>query len=212
MNAIEFKKEYVDIVKLLNSTIAVGDYRGHEVWTKIEKLMNSVSDGTLVLVDLRKAIYLNSRFCGRAFGPMFRSSKNQKWPCKYVLFQMYNFLRSVFFYGIMKYLGTELPRKESESGFISTGMYVKLMIGDEELIHFVGNLNENEKTILNVVNDFQKVTSGQIVKKTGLAAETAVDALRSLEQKYFVIEHSSKDGKVFHYFSFYNYLRKEEIK
>jgi hypothetical protein len=210
MDAIEFKKKYVNIVNLLNSKIAVGAYRGKEVWTKIETLMNRVSDGTLVLIDLRPVIWFDSAFCEPGFGPIFYALKEQRWPRKYVIFQMYSFLKPVFFRGILKHFGIKLSRKESESGFVSAGMYTKLIIDDKELIDFVGNLNVDEQTILDVVNNLKQVTSVQVVKETGLSAEVVVDALRSLAQKYFVVEHDEA-GRVF-YYSFYNYLKKEGIQ
>lgn len=210
MNDIEFKKEYVDIVNLLNSTIAVGAYRGQEVWTKIEKLMDRVPDGTLVLIDLRHVIWFDSAFCELGFGPMFHALKNKRWLHKYVIFQMYSFLKLVFFRGILKHFGAELPRKESESGFISAAMYAKLIIGDEELVDFVGKLNANEQTILDAVNNLRRVTSVQVVEKTGLSAEIVVDVLRSLAKKYFVLEHNEACQVL--YYSFNNYLREEVIQ
>ena len=62
METIEFRKKDVDIVNLLKSTIALGPYRGHEVWTEIGALMNEVPDGTLVLIDLRKVIWFHTEF------------------------------------------------------------------------------------------------------------------------------------------------------
>lgn len=208
MNAIEFKKEYLDIVQLLNSPAVVGMYRGKETWTKIEKLMDKISDGTVILIDLKQATPLQYVFCQHAFGPLFQALENRRWTRKYVIFQMYDFHKPGFFRGVLKYLGSEIPRKESESGFVSAGMYTKLIIGDEEVINFVGSLNSDEQTILDVVNNLRRVTSRQVAEKTTLAREIVFDALRSLAQKYFIVEHSDESGQA-HYCSFYNYLRKE---
>lgn len=212
MNAGEFKKEYVDIVDLLNSTIVVGAYRGQEVWTKIERVMNRVPDGILVLIDLRRVIWFDSAFCGPGFGLIFQALKDKKWSRKYVVFQMHSFLKPVFFRGILKHFEIESPRKEAESGFVSAGMYVKLVIGDEESINFVGSLNANEQAVLDVVNNSKQVTSVQVVSDTDLSTEVVVDALRSLAQKYFVVEHGNEAGQVVCYYSFYNYLRQEGIQ
>lgn len=205
MNNIEFKKEYLDIVKLLNSPAVVGMYRGKEIWTEIEKLIDEISDDTLVLIDLRQANPLQYVFCQHAFGPLFQALKDQRWQHKYVIFQMYDFHKPGFFRGILKHLGSELPRKESESGFVTAGMYAKLIVGDDKKINFIGNLQANEKNLLDVVNECKQITSIKAAEKTGLAGEIVVDALRSLAQKYFIVEHSDKSGQAYHYYSFYNY-------
>ena len=205
MSLIEFKKEYLDIVKLLNSPAVVGMYRGKEVWAEIEKLMDKVSDGTLVLIDLRQANPLQYVFCQHAFGPLFQALISRKWIRRYMIFQMYNFHKPGFFRGVLKYLGNELPRKESESGFVAAGMYSKLIVGDEEKISFIGNLNTNEQSMLDVVNDSRQITSMKAAEKTHLPGEIVVDALRSLAQKYFIVEHSDKSGQAY-YYSYYNYF------
>jgi len=210
VNNIEFKKEYLDIVKLLNSPAVVGMYRGKEVWIGIEKLMDNVSDGTLALIDLRRANPLQYVFCQYAFGPVFQALISQKWIQKYVIFQMYDFHKPGFFRGILKHLGNDFPRKESETGFVAAGMYAKLIVGDEEKINFIGNLNVNEQIILDVVNNLRQVTSMKAAEKTHLAGEIVVDALRSLAQKYFIVEHSDRTDQVYHYYSFYNYFERSE--
>ena len=207
MGVIEFRKEYLDIVKLLNSPAVVGMYRGREIWTEIETLIDRVTDGTLVLIDLRRANPLQYVFCQHAFGPLFQALISRKWAQKYVIFQMYDFHKPGFFRGVLKYIGNELPRKESEVGFVSANMYTKLIIGDKDLIDFVGNLNENEKIILNVVNDMKDVTVRQVVQQSSLTEEIVVDGLRVLEEKYFIVV--DKSGSAPHYYSFYDYFRKE---
>jgi len=119
---------------------------------------------------------------------------------------MYDFHKPGFFRGVLKYLGSEFPRKECEAGFVAAGMYAKLIVGDEETINFIGNLDANEQTTLDVVNNFRQVTSMKAAEKTGLVGEIVVDALRSLAQKYFIVEHSGKSGQASHYCSFYNYF------
>jgi hypothetical protein len=209
MGTVEFKKECLDIVNLLNSPAVVGTYRGKEAWTQIEKTMDEVSDGVLVLIDLRKANPLQYVFCQHAFGPLFQALKNKRWQRKYIIFQMHNFHQPGFFRGVLKYLGTELPRKESRIGFISERLYAKLVVGDEKLIDFVGKLDENEKVILNVINEVREVTVRKVVEKTNLSEEKIVDALRSLVQKYFIVGPFDESDLLPHYYSFYNYLGKE---
>ena len=210
METIEFKKEYIDIVNLLKSTIALGVYRGDEVWTEIETLVNRVSDGTLVLIDLRQVIWLNTAFCQPAFGPIFKSLKNHKWSRKYVMFQMYDFHKPGFFQGVLKYFEIDVPRKESESEFSSANMYAKLIVSDKDSINFVGNMDINEQTILSAVNDLGQATAKQVVEKSGLAEEIVVDTLRSLARnKHFIVEYVNESDQKYHYYSFYNYLRKE---
>ena len=204
MSVVEFKKEYLDIVKLLNSPAVVGMYRGIEIWTEIEKFMENVSDGTLILIDLRRANPLQYVFCQHAFGPLFQALMDRKWIQKYVIFKMYNFHKPGFFRGILKHLGSEYPRKESEAGFISANMHTKLIVGDKDLINFIGNLNANEQIILKVVNDMRDVTVRQVVQESGLTEEAIVDGLRVLEEKYFIVV--DKSGSVPHYYSFYNYF------
>lgn len=209
METIEFKIEYIDIVHLLKSAIALGVYRGREVWTELEKLVDSISEGTLVLIDLRKVLWISTSFYQPAFGPLFKSLGNHKWPRKYIIFQMYDIDNQGFFQGIMKYFKIDVPRKESESKFISANMYAKLIIGNKKSINFVGKLNKSEQNILNVVNNLRQTTAKQVVEKSELRMEIVVDTLRSLVQKYFIMEYSNDSDKECYYYSFYNYLWKE---
>lgn len=209
MNVKEFKKEYLDIVELLNSSAVVGMYRGKEIWTEIEKLMDRAKEGALVLIDLRRANPLQYVFCQYAFGPLFQALKDRKWAQKYVIFQMHDFHKPGFFRGVLKCIGNELPRKESEAGFVSADMYTNLIIGDENTIDFIGNLNENELIILNVVNDMKAVTVRQVVEQSDLPEEIIVDGLRLLEQKYFIV--MDKYGSATYYYSLYNYFQEERI-
>lgn len=203
----KFEKRNLDIVDVLNSSAVVGMYRGKEAWTAIEELMNEVADGTLVLIDIRRANPLQYAFCQHAFGPLFQALNNQRWQHKYVMFQMHDFHQPGFFRGVLKYLETELPRKESRDGFISAGMYTKVIIGDKELIDFVGQMSTEESTILDVVNDMRETTVRQIVEKTGLSEETIVDDIRALvEKKYFVVGPFDESILPPRYYSFYNYL------
>lgn len=113
--------------------------------------MNRVLDGTLVLIDLTKASWFHTAFCQPAFGPVFQALKDGKWPRKYVIFQMYDFHKWGFFQGVLKFLGIDVPRKKSESKFISANLCVKLITGDEESINFVGSLTAEENNVLKVV-------------------------------------------------------------
>ena len=206
METIEFKVKYIDIVHLLKSSIALGVYRGCEVCTKIEKMMNSISEGTLVLIDLRQVLWISTSFYKPAFGPIFKSLRNHKWSQKYIIFQMYDIDNLGFFQGIMKYFKIDVPRKESKSRFISTNMYTKLIIGDDNSINFVGKLNKSEQHILNVVNNLRRTTAQQVVEKSELGTEIVVYTLRSLVQKYFIMEYNNDSDKGCYYYSFYNYL------
>ncbi len=203
MAGLEFRKEQFDIVTILNSTIAVGVYRGHETWTALQKVMDTIPDGTLILIDLRRVIWFHSAFCEPAFGPVFEALKDHKWRNKYLVFQIPYFHKTGFFQGVLKYLKYDVPRREAENQFVSAGMYAKL-IEDDASINFVGRLSDDETTILAVVNKKQAVTANEVVQESQLSAEVVVDSLRSLEDKYFVAKFASE-----HYYSFYNYLQKE---
>lgn len=204
---IKFEKENLDVVKLLHSHAVVGMYRGREIWYEIENLMNKVKDGTLVLIDLRMAYPLQYVFCQHAFGPLFEASEGRKWAQKYIIFQMQDFHKPAFFRGILKHIEkTELPRKESEAGFVSADMYTKLILGDTNLIDFKGNLKEYEQKILDVVNRERKIAAKGMAQKSRLTEEIVVDGLRSLEEKHFIVVDRDRSGTVPIYCSFYNYF------
>jgi len=205
----QFRKQEIDIVDLLNSPAVVGMYRGKEAWSELEKQIDGVSDNALVLIDIRRANPLQYEFCQYAFGPLFEALDSGRWLHKYVIFQMYDFHKPGFFRGILKHLGTGLPRKESERGFISAGFYSKLILGDEDLIRFVGDLSEDQERTLDVVNELKEVTTRQVVKKLDLSDETVVDALRFLVSKYFVVGSDAQADTIPHYYSFYKYFQKE---
>lgn len=207
--SMEFHKKDVDIVNLLGSAAMVGMYRGKEAWGEVEKQVDEVLDNTLVLIDIRRANPLQYEFCQYAFGPLFEALNSGRWLHKYVIFRMHDFHKPGFFRGILKHLGTELPRKESEKGFVSAGFYAKLVVGDEELISFVGGLTENQKRTLDVVNEMKEATAKQVVEKLDLSEETVVDVLRFLVKNYFVVRPAAQVDTTPHYYSFYKYFRKE---
>lgn len=205
---VEFHKRDIDVVNLLGSAAVVGEYRGKEAWRAIEKQIEEEVDSTLVLIDIRGANPLQYEFCQYAFGPLFQALNSGRWKHKYVMFQMHDFHKPGFFRGILKRLGTELPRKESEKGFISAGFYTKLILGDGELITFVGKLNENQQRTLNVVNELKEATAKQAVERLALSEEIVVDALRFLVNNYFVVTVQGPPGAIT-YYSFYKYFLKE---
>ena len=207
--SVEFQRRDIDIMNLLGSANMVGIYRGKEAWGEIEKQMDEVLDNTLVVINIRQANPLEYKFCQYAFGPLFEALNSGRWLHKYVIFQMYDFHKPGFFRGILKHLGKELSRKESEKGFISAGFYAKLITGDEELISFVGNLSSNQERTLDVVNELKEVTARQVVEKLDLSEENVVDALRFLVEKYFIVRLAAQVDRAPHYYSFYKYFRKE---
>ena len=210
MKTIKFDYEYIDIVDILKSTIALGEYRGDEICTEIVKLMDIISDDTLLLIDIKQVIWLNTAFCQPAFGPVFQSLMKRIWSKKYIIFQMHDYHKPAFFQGILKSYKIDISRKESESKFISSKKYIKLIVGNEKNINFIGELNEKEYKTLDVVNDLKQATAMQVVDNSGLEMEDVVDTLRSLARSnYFVIEHiDNSENQIHYYYSFYNYLER----
>ncbi len=207
MYPIELKRLPVDIVDILNSLIGLGPFRGNEVCAKVMNLIDTSIDRTLVIIDLRRIIWLNTAFCQPAFGPIFEGLKNGQWPRKYLLFKMNDYHKPGFFQGVLKHVGVDVPRKDAEAKFILKGMYAKLMIGSEDSIRFIGELNESELTVLDVINDLNEADANMIVQRSNLGLESVVDTLRSLIGKYFIVEYSEKDAQGFKYYSFNNYLK-----
>jgi hypothetical protein len=207
--SVEPQRRDIDIVKVLDSAAMVGMYRGKEVWNQVEIHMDEVADNTLVLIDIRGANPLQYEFCQYAFGPLLENLNSDRWLQKYVVFRMHDFHKPGFFRGILKHLGTDLPRKESESRFVSAGFYAKLIVGDEQRISFIGALNENQVRTLDVVNELIEATARQVVEKLGLPEEMSVDALRFLVRNYFVAMPAAQTDVTHYYYSFYKYLGKE---
>lgn len=205
MREFEFQKEHVFINDLLKSTIAVGSYRGKEVWEEIKGLIENSEDEILFCIDLRKMVWLNTGFCEPAFGPMFRALLDRRWSRKYLIFQMYAVQKLGFFQGILRYLTIDAPRKESEQKFISENLFTKLIVGDDEKIDFLGNLNSNENKILQIVNDLKKANADRIKEQSFLTTEVVVDTLRALLDKYFILKYE-KEGDETIYCSFYNFI------
>ena len=207
-NNLQFSKIEVDIAGLLNSAAMVGMYRGKEVWGEVEKEMNEVLDYSMVMIDIRGANPLQYEFCQYAFGPLFNELNRGAWPHKYVIFKMYDFHKPGFFRGVLKDLGTELPRRESEDGFVSAGFYAKLIVGDIDNIIFVGkeNLNEAQSRTLDVLNDMKDATARQVVEKLNSPEEVIVDSLRFLVEKKFVVGPYDQGNGTPHYYSLYKYL------
>jgi len=206
MNLIEFKRLAVDIVDVLHSTIALGPFRGNEICAKLRSSIDTSMDGTMVEIDLRRIIWLNTAFCQPAFGLIFEGLKEKVWSSKYLLFRMNDYHKPGFFQGVLKHFGIDVPRKEAESKFISENMYTKLMIGSEDSIEFIGELAEGERIILDVVNDLNRADANMIVQKSKLTIEVVAESLLSLESKYFIVK-SEEAGLGIQYDSFNNFLK-----
>jgi hypothetical protein len=201
-----FNKRTIDVVDILHSAAVVGKYRGIEVYGKLEQQMNEISNDTLTLIDIRKANPLQYEFCQYAFGPLFAPVNYERWKQKSIIFQMHAYHESGFFRGILKYLGTQLPRKDSEIGFISSGYYCKLILGDEPSIAFVGYLSDNQKKVLEEVNRKKVNTAKDIVSTLELSVESVAESIRFLVDKSFLMTPGGEKEHVQCYYSFYNYL------
>jgi hypothetical protein len=197
----------IDVVNMLNSPAVVGRYRGMEVKQQIERQMDETSNDFLVLIDLRKANPLQYEFCQYAFGPLIREINSNRWSNKHVIFQMQPYHESGYFRGVLKYLGTELSRKESEKGFVLAGFYTNLIIGDENCIRFIGNLNADQRKVLDEANRIKVITAKEVVSNLGLSEEVVVQSLGFLVTKHFLMISESDSGSTHHYYSFYNYFK-----
>ena len=203
---VELQKKNANIAVLLNSAIMVGRYRGEEIWNEVEKLIDEVPNDTLVLIDFREAMPLQYTFSQYAFGPLLQALNSGRWSRKYVIFQMCEFHKSGFFRGVLKYLGTDLLRKESEKGFALAGFYVKLILEGQKSISFIGALTESQAKVLDIANGMKVATVRQVREKLDLSEETVVDALRFLVEKYFLVGPATESVATPTYYSFYNYL------
>ncbi|MGD0884337.1 MAG: hypothetical protein ABSA46_05570 [Thermodesulfovibrionales bacterium] len=207
MGSLEFKKVDLNIMGVLNSNYAMGEYRGKETCEEIRRQLNIISDYTLILIDLR-GVVMHTAFCEPAFGPIFEDFIDKKWGSKYVIFKMLEVQKLAFFQGVLKHFKHDIPRKTSEEEFVSHRMSTKLIIEDNEAIDFIGDFSGQEHIVLDAVNNLKNATTTQIVNATGALVKDVVYALDSLAGKYFIIEY--KEPEEDHvYYSFYNYLRKE---
>ncbi len=209
MNPVEFKKQHVDIVDILNSNIALGPFRGDEICAELRSLIDTSMDETMMEIDLRRIIWLNTAFCQPAFGLIFENLKARLWSRKYLLFRMNDYHKPGFFQGILKHFDIDVPRKGAESKFISENMYTKIMIGNKNSIEFIGELTEAERNILDVINNLHKADANIIVQKSNLSFEIVAESLLSLEGKYFIVKFEKADQGI-QYYSFNNYLRSLE--
>lgn len=200
------QKKRVDVADLLRSAIMVGRYRGEEVWSELEKLIEGMPDNAVALIDIRQAMPLQYTFCQYAFGPLLEALDEGRWVHKYVIFGVHDFHQSGFFRGVLKSLGTELPRKESQKGFVEAGFYAKLILGDQKCISFIGRLNEDQLKVLNVINEMTIATVDQIRARLGLSAEAVVAAISFLVQKHFVVGPPTESVPAPSYHSLNNYL------
>lgn len=206
MDTTKLNSHIFDIMHELNSLIARGSYRGREISDGIIDPMNTVSEDTLVIVDFTNIRFLSSSFCEPAFGLVFSYLKEFKWRGKYLIFKMHSFQRPLFFQGIMKYLKKDCHRRDAEIKFIEEGMYAKLMtVDNDQLIDFVGKLDDNEETVLGVVNKLKRVTARSVCDETRLHDEDVVYNLDALVKKYFIWKQADKEKRNF-YCSFLMYL------
>lgn len=196
-----------NITELLNSPIALGEIRGDEIWLELDKYIDGVPDGSLILINLRDATWIDTAFCVRAFGPLFKAFIDKRWSCKYVIFKMLTNTNRNLFQGILRFIGKDVKRKEAEEEFISAELYTKIMVESDELISFIGNLDHNERTILTIVNKVKDTTALNIAHETNISIETVVKTLDSFIDKYFIILDENNLTHDKHYLSFYNFIK-----
>jgi len=209
MTDIKFDILIIEFTSRLGSPQVVGKYRGQEAWNEIAEEMDKVVDGTAVLLDIKEANPLEYQFCQYAFGPVFQAFRERRWPNKYIIFRMDTFHKPLFFRGIIKYLGIDLPRKESENGFIRSGYYAKLLVGDDKRIDFIGDLTEQRRRILEFANEVKECTVRQVAEVLKISEETIVDELRFLVREYLLLNNADTSHTV--YYSFYKYLEQGQI-
>lgn len=196
-----------DVEKELHSNIALGQYRGDEIYQKIKSNLGDMSPTELLLIDLRNVVWLNTSFCLYALGPLFKDLIKNTWPEKYVIFQIHKSHRRELFQGILKSLDIDVPRKKAEEEFAEREFYIKIMCGNEEKIEFIGKLNGNHKKVLNQVNDLRKGTAIQVAEKASLEFEESKEILEVLNKLSHIIRYKDESSNDPCYFSFYNYFQ-----
>lgn len=203
-----FKKKQYDIVQVLHTSTLSGETTGNKIWVAIEKILYEIPDETLIVIDISRCISLEYTFCQYAFGPLFHALENKCFQGKYVIFQMNDYHQPGFFLGVMCHFIAKFPSEESREKFISANKYAKLInnIGN---IDFVGKLEQNENTILDVVNRMGEITVEKVMVETGMPAETIVRNLYMLVQKYFILGPFDKTNSPPIYYSFKKYFYQE---
>lgn len=203
-----FKKEYYDIVQVLETSTLSGEKTGNKIWVAIEEMMNEIPKDTLIIIDLSRCTTLEYTFCQYAFGPLFQALENKSFQWKYVIFQMKDYHQPGFFRGVMYHFKADFRSEESREKFISANKYAKL-IDNTGTIDFIGKLEQNENTILNVVNKMGEIAVENVMVETGMPAETIVRNLNTLVQKYFIVDPFDKTSSPPLYYSFKKYFWQE---
>jgi hypothetical protein len=203
---MEQKLIAIDIIQnVLQSSVAVGRYRGEEVWKILDDQVKKITPTSLLVVDIRKANPLQYNFCQYAFGPllkMLQENKNENIP---ILFQMHEHHKSCFFRGVLKHIDKSLPRSESEKAFVDAGMFTMIMLDGKNEIQYISNLSSLENEILSFVNELKSISEREIIEaKKERQPALIIDSLRSLNKKGFIV-HLKNESDQYH--SIYHYLK-----
>jgi hypothetical protein len=201
---MEFKDSFIDVNELLNSNIAIGVYRGEEFSDKVFSKIDNTPVNILTTIDFTTPQFIDTAFFKLAVGPIMDKLKSSKYNNKYLLFKINNIDRNLLFAGIMSYFEIKTKLNNAEEIFVSKDFSIKLLIGNSKNINYIGKLNEHESLILDTIDKIKEATIGLIQEKTKLEANIIVDNVRSLRDKYFLIEHEIEQN-IYQYISFCRY-------
>jgi hypothetical protein len=193
----------IDIVQqILQSAVAVGRYRGEEVYHAIEKKIKEIDSLSLLRIDITKANPLQYNFCQHAFGPLIKVLQDSK--TARAIFKMHDHHKACFFRGVLKHIDKALPRNQSEKGFVESGMFTMIMLDNQKEIQYISNLSPTDNEILALINDLKSVSERTIIEqKKETQPADIIDSLRSLDKKGFII-HGNGDDQ---YKSVYEYFK-----
>jgi len=203
---MEEKIVSIDIVSdIIKAAYTGGRYKGKEVEKILLDSIAKLNPSSLLIIDILKANPLDYVFCQYAFGSVLQMIQENNKP---TLFKMQPLHMRCFYRGILKHIDKGLPRntqiEESKKIFFETGFFTMIKTVDEN-IEFIGNLNSDDKSILNFINTKHKVSERDIIDvEKNLQPTQIIESLKSLNMKGFILSPMNGSDK---YCSVYEYLK-----
>lgn len=198
-----------DISDEIKTRVLLGSNLGDRTSKIIIDWFTNLQDDSALLIDITGADVIDYNFCSTAIGPLFKSLLQGNFKAKYVMIKVDPDQKLNLLEGILWHIYRKRSEKEIIDSFVSNSLSIKLLNTQTGKLEFIGELDELQEKILNLINDQKELTAKEIAEKTDISVEDTIEKLKTLNDKFFIFTKkpfSREKGRDDFYCSFYNFL------
>lgn len=199
-----------NLVELMKTGTLLGEKLGNRANVKVTDFLESIPDNVTVIIDITKANIIDYIFFAEAIAPLFDILSNESQKNKYVILNIEPDQREDLLEGIMWHKFKERSKEETTKAFLAKGLFIKLYDSETKIVEFIGNLNDTEKKILELINDKVEIVENElndIKSSIGVSLESLMECLKTLKKHFFIYDIEDKTENTVIYYSFYKLLR-----